>query len=72
MASQHTVSKTLQYTGLENSTRLLLFTSASGCRASENFDISGEFFFPIYTNKNAMQGKCLFSDISRPEYRKKF
>ena len=28
--------------GLENSTRLLLFTSASGCRASEKFDISSE------------------------------
>ena len=26
--------------GLENSTRPLVFTSASGCRASENFDIS--------------------------------
>ena len=30
----------LTYTGLENSTRPLVFTSASGCRASENFDIS--------------------------------
>ena len=28
--------------GLENSTRTLVFTSASGCRASENFDISSE------------------------------
>ena len=28
--------------GLENSTRPLVFTSASGCRASENFDISSE------------------------------
>ena len=28
--------------GLENSTRLLVFTSASGCRASENFDTSSE------------------------------
>ena len=26
----------------ENSTRPLVFTSASGCRASENFDISSE------------------------------
>ena len=32
----------LNITGLENSTRPLVFTSASGCRASENFDISGE------------------------------
>ena len=28
--------------GLENSTRPLVFTSASGCRASENFDMSSE------------------------------
>ena len=28
--------------GLENSTRPLVFTSASGCRASENFDFSSE------------------------------
>ena len=28
--------------GLENSTCPLIFTSASGCRASEKFDISGE------------------------------
>ena len=28
--------------GLENITRPLVFTSASGCRASENFDISSE------------------------------
>ena len=39
------------YPGLENSTRPLVFTSASGCRASENFDISSENqFFPIYAN----------------------
>ena len=37
--------------GLENSTRPLVFTSASGCRASENYDISSENqFFPIYAN----------------------
>ena len=29
-------------TGLENSTRPLIFTSASGCKASENYDISSE------------------------------
>ena len=29
-------------TGLENSTRPLVFTSVSGCRASESFDISTE------------------------------
>ena len=28
--------------GLENSTRPLVFTSASGCRASGKFDISSE------------------------------
>ena len=28
--------------GLKNNTCPLLFTSASGCRASENFDISSE------------------------------
>ena len=31
-------------TGLENSTRLFVFTCALGCRASENFDISSDFF----------------------------
>ena len=37
--------------GLENNTHLLVFSSASGCRASENFDISGEnHFFPICAN----------------------
>ena len=37
--------------GLENSTRPLVFTSASGCRASENFYISSENdFFPMYVN----------------------
>ena len=38
--------------GLENSTRPLVFTSASGCRASEYFDISSENeIFPMYANK---------------------
>ena len=38
-------------TRLENSTRPLLFTSALGCSASENFDFSSELFFPtIYAN----------------------
>ena len=47
--------------GLENSTRPLVFTSASGCRASENFDISSENnFFPCMPIFFAMQGKCLF------------
>ena len=37
--------------GLENCTRPLVFTSASGCRASENFDISSKnYFFPMYAN----------------------
>ena len=30
------------FSGLENSTRPLLFTSVSGCRASQYFDISTE------------------------------
>ena len=46
---------------LENSTRPLVFTSASGCGASENFDICSEnYFFPMYANIIVMQGKCLF------------
>ena len=37
--------------GLENCTRPLVFTSASGYRASENFDILSEnYFSPIYAN----------------------
>ena len=36
---------------LENNTCLLVFKSASGCRASENFYMYGEnHFFPIYAN----------------------
>ena len=31
-------------TGLENSTYLVGFTCALGCRAIENFDISSDFF----------------------------
>ena len=39
-------------TGLENSTRPLVFTSISGCRASEYFDIPTENqIFPMYANK---------------------
>ena len=34
--------KKIDLAGLENSTLRLVFTSASGRRASENFDISGE------------------------------
>ena len=58
--------------GLDNSTRPLIFKSASGCRASEHFDISSENYFfshvrmPIFF---VMQGKCLFQDISRPVIR---
>ena len=56
----------VELSGLENIiTRPLVFTSASGCRASENFDSSSEnYFFPIL----AMQDKYLFSDILRPGY----
>ena len=36
---------------LENSSRPLIFMSASGRRENENFDISGGIlFFPIYAN----------------------
>ena len=38
------------FAGLENSTRQLLFTSASGCRASEKFGISIENYFPHNAN----------------------
>ena len=43
--------------GLENSTRPRVFTSASGCRASENFDISSDFFSPYMPVVFVMQGK---------------
>ena len=54
--------------GLEKSTCPLVFTSASGCRASETLD---DFqckltFFPYMPIIFVMQGKCLFQDISRP------
>ena len=53
--------------GLEKSTRPLVFTSASGSRASETLD---DFqckltFFPYMPIIFVMQGKCLFQDISR-------
>ena len=49
-------------TGLEKSTRPLVFTSASGCRASETLD---DFqckltFFPYMPIIFVMQGKCIF------------
>ena len=42
--NQHDMNQALYQTitVLENSTRPLVFWSASGCRASENFDISSE------------------------------
>ena len=43
-------------TGLENSTRLLVFTSTSDCRASKKFDISKEInFFPYMPINFVMQ-----------------
>ena len=36
------VSLSYMVSGLENTTRPLVFTSALGCRASENFDTSNE------------------------------
>ena len=53
-------------TGLENSTYLLRFTCAIGCRASENFDISSDFFPYIYMQILCDAGQVLFYDISRP------
>ena len=54
--------------GLEKSTRPLVFTSASGCRASEILDDSQckLIFYPYMSIIFVMQGKCLFWDISRP------
>ena len=45
--------------GLENSTRQLVFLSASVCKASENFDISSVKFnvFPIYANNFSDAGQ---------------
>ena len=49
-----------QFPALENSTRLLIFASALGCRASVNFDISSDFF-PLYIQiVFVMQNKCNF------------
>ena len=59
----------LTFSGLENSTRPLVFTSASGCSASEKLIFLVNIIFsqcmPIVL---VMQGKCLFSDISRPDF----
>ena len=45
------MTKIVACSGLENSTRPLLFTSTKGCRASENFEISSENqILPIYAN----------------------
>ena len=54
--------------GLEKSTRPLVFTSSSGCRASEILDDSQckLIFYPYMSIIFVMQGKCLFWDISRP------
>ena len=38
--------------GLENSTRPLVFTSTSGCRASGNFDIFRENYFCLICVNN--------------------
>ena len=45
-------------TGLENSTRPLIFKSASGCRGGESFDISS-INFPYMQIIFVMQDKCL-------------
>ena len=50
-----------QHPGLENSTCLLVFTSASGCRASGILIFLMKItIFPIYSIIFVMQGKCLF------------
>ena len=54
--------KKVPCTGLEKSTRPLVFTSASGCRASGILD---DFqckliFYPSMSIIFVMQGKCLF------------
>ena len=47
-------------TGLENSTRPLVFTSATGCRASENFDSSCEnYIFSHRCQYNCDAGQVL-------------
>ena len=49
--------------GLENSTHPHVFTSHSGCRASENLDISLNLmkikYFPIYSNSFCDAGQAL-------------
>ena len=62
--------------GLENSTRPLVFTSVSGCRASEYFDISTEnLIFHMYANKFCDAGQvpifryfevCLYMVMGAP------
>ena len=53
--------------GLEKCTHLLAFTSASGCRASENLIFLVKIkFFPYMPIIFAMHRKCLLSDISMP------
>ena len=49
--NEHKILVLITYTGLENSTCRLVFTSTSGCRASRNFDTFSEnYFFLIYVN----------------------
>ena len=49
---------TTNLSGLENSTCPHVFMNASGCRASENFDISSENqIFPIYANNFCSAGQ---------------
>ena len=55
------INKELMYTGLENSTRLLIFTSASGPQAAGQVKILIFLvkikFFPMYAISFVMQGK---------------
>ena len=58
---------------LEKSTGPLISTTASGCRACENSDDFEWIFFllsymPIFF---AMQGKCLFEDISSSDTKRR-
>ena len=68
--SKCTIKDKAALSGLEKFTRPLVFTSASGCRASATLnDFQCKLtFFPYMPIIFVMQGKCLFQDISKPVY----
>ena len=58
VGKEFTCRSTIPAPGLENNTRPLILTSASGCKASEYFDITREnYFFPIYANNFCEAGQ---------------